>query len=612
MHSSFYKFVLLLFFVLTCNLVFAQIKFTASVSPENPGKDEYVTLRFTAENAHAIEKINIPRLKDFNIISGPIQESGMNNLNGRVREYMAISYVVQPKHSGRCGISAATATIAGKPYISNGLYITVGNASSGNNQGSAMQRNLYADPFESEQPAAFADYMLRKGENIPAKVNKNMMLKLQTDKTSVYVGEPVLATYKLYTRLRSETSLSKNPSFNGFSVVDMQQPDDVAFKREFLNGREYNVYVIRKAQLYPLQPGKAELEGATLENRIRFLEYSNDNDPGTPVTETVNLSSKPLVIDVKPLPESGKPASFKGAVGNYKLEAFTDKPSFSADETGKFVLHIGGTGNMHLLTLPDIQWPKNFEVFDEKVSDETDNGHCPISGTKRFEIPFSVQQPGDYTLPPVVFSFFDPATGSYKTITSKPVKFTVTAAKTAVVSSAPVTKKEDKGFFSKVKKNGLIILFLAGFVIAGLIYWMTRDQNKTVAQDDVLRKRSRAESLTEAVSLSTVNPLSRSSECLNDPACTEFYSLLNGEVKKFFANTFEIDELAVNAKSISVAMDKAGIDNDTSLLAQKLLRDINQQLYTPFENDTELHEMYSRAQTVIQMMNTKRIQSVNL
>ena len=153
------------------------------------------------------------------------------------------------------------------------------------------------------------------------------------------------------------------------------------------------------------QPGPIEVESATLDNKISFVKYSGNNgnnyniDPNSLVTETVALSTKPTIINVKPLPESGKPAGFKGAVGNFLMEAVLQKDSFTTDETAKLFVTITGEGNMHLLTLPDIKWPSNFELFDAKMSDNTDNKTVPISGSKTFEVPFAVAKEGTYRKP---------------------------------------------------------------------------------------------------------------------------------------------------------------------------------------------------------------------
>jgi hypothetical protein len=192
-------------------------------------------------------------------------------------------------------------------------------------------------PFAQQRPmASYSDYILKDGDNIVEKINKNMHMRLEADKTTCYVGEPVTASYKLYTRLKSESKLTQNPSFNGFSVIDLQQPDITPTARQKLSGKEYNVYTLRKAQLYPLQAGNIALESAELENNVQFIRdnyakknvngFSNLFDdfsnamvpPEAVINQTVYLKSKPVNIVVKPLPEAGKPVSFKGSVGKFK------------------------------------------------------------------------------------------------------------------------------------------------------------------------------------------------------------------------------------------------------------------------------------------------------
>ena len=96
-----------------------------------------------------------------------------------------------------------------------------------------------------------------------------MFLRVEVDKQSCFVGEPLVATYKLYTRLKSESNMTKNPSFNGFSVLDLQLPNDMSSTVEKYEGKEYNVYVIRKVQLYPLLAGELELGIAEIENTMQ-------------------------------------------------------------------------------------------------------------------------------------------------------------------------------------------------------------------------------------------------------------------------------------------------------------------------------------------------------
>lgn len=609
------------FFIFLSGVLHAQIKFSAAATPDNAGKNDYITVRFTAENTEAVQQISLPPLKDFKIISGPMQESGMSSdFNGNVNQYIALSYILQPRHTGRITLGAATATIAGKAYRSNTLTINVSNTSGNNSSQSLIPQGLQSaiDPFDEPAPAAaqFKDYILRPGESVPEKVSKNMQLRLETDKTTVYEGEPVLASYKLYTRLKSESSLSKNPSFNGFSVVDILQADNNSYTREMLNGKEYSVYTIRKAQLYPLQAGSATLDAATLDNKIEFIKYSGTNrsgaftiDPNSMVTENVSLSSKPLTITVKPLP-GGKPASFKGAVGTFRMEASVEKTNFSTDESGKLFITIGGAGNMQLMTAPDVQWPKAIEAFDVKCVENIDKNTIPLSGTKTFEIPFAVQAPGQYTIPGISYSYFDPAAGNYKTLTTKEISFTVVKGTGSHLSGYAANNKKEDSLLNKIfARRWLLILFVAGFIIVAMIFWLSGDRKKESVKPVAEPKpaeTTQADLIEEAVAAAQINPLAKTEECLVKEECAAFYSILNTELKTFFAQKLGIDAAFINAKTLSASMDKAGIENETSLLAQQLMRDIEWQLYTPFEHNEQLTEMYARAQTLIHMMNVQR------
>ena len=588
---------------------YAQTSFTANVTPNPAGKEDYITVKLTVNNGTDIKQINPPALNDFNIVSGPNQESEMSTMNGITKQAVSVSYILFPKKPGSFSLGVATATIGGKTYRSAPINVTVLNKRSGgqSNNNQVLQSPFAAfDPFDvPQEQSSFSDYVLRKGESIPDKVNKNMQLRLQTDKTSCYIGEPVVATYKLYSRLRSESTLSKNPSFNGFSVVDMTEGDPVSAQtRETLNGREYNAYTIRKAQLYPLQSGTLALESASLDNRIEFYKDNGSNSYGTGdvVTQNVTLSSKPVMITVKPLPEEGKPASFKGAVGNFTIDASLEKNNFSSDETGKLLLTITGSGNMHLLTVLDIKWADGIEAFDVKSIDKTNDKTVPISGSKTFEIPFATEHPGKFLTPSVNFSFFDPGSGTYKMLYAEPLSFTVTKGTGKQVDVIKNNTKETRSFLSSISGNiwpG--ILLLVGVIISGLIFWMSKERRKVslIEPETFVDSNTIASASPDFI---LQNPLTKTEECLAKTDCVEFYSILNGEMREFLSKRFGLVKEGMNHKNLSAAMDRAGVDIRASMHAQDLLRDIEWQLYTPFEQNEEVHRMYARAQTIVQQM----------
>ena len=598
----------------------AQVRFYAAISPGKINKDAYVTYRIVIDNPTSIDNISTPSFKNFTIVSGPVQENGVSSLNGNPTTFVSMVYVLKPRRTGRMIIGPALANIDGKIYKSNAVNFLVSNALSATTPSLAGFPAF--DPFQ-ERRSDFNDYIFRKGENVGDKVNKNMLLRLETDKTTCYVGEPIVAVYKLYTRLKSESKLVQNPSFNGFSVIDMQQPDISNYRQGHLNGREFNVYTIRKAQLYPLQSGIINLESAELENNISFIKEDHvkprpdalsffDDFPGSGysadalINQTVNLKSLPVNITVKSLPPANKPETFNGAVGNFSIESSLQKPLFSTDESGKLIVTITGSGNLQLLTAPDILWPKGIEIFEPKVSDNLIKATVPVSGSKRFEYTFSVNDSGHYVLPSIRFSYFDPVTAIYKTVSTDNLDFQVTlnkrnhpALKFAVNPGKPSLL--NRIFFHR----GWIILLIAAIMFSGLIVWLIKDRKVTLLQNKSAEKiqEDTVINIMETSIANRQNVFSESAKCLAHADCSSFYTLLNVELKRFLAEKFSLNINTINSDNIAAVMDEKGIANNITLKLQRLMQRIEWQLYTPSERDEHMHDLYEEAYETVQMIN---------
>lgn len=626
------SFLLLIFFV-PALYAGAQVKYRATVEPSQINKDEFANLRLEIENSTNLQQLRPPSLKDFNVVSGPNESTSMVTMNGVTKVSRSINYVLQPKRAGKFILGESAVVVGGKEYKCGPVSLVVKNQSGRTQSGQAPTPffNPYLDPAPAPPApkADYRDYILKKGESMPEKVGKNMHLLLQTNKTSCYVGEPIVATYKLYTRLKSESKMSKAPSFNGFSVVDMMRADDQSDEgREKLNGREYNVYTLRKSQLYPLQDGNIEIETATLDNRIIFIkdgesaERNIDNffrgypvDPDALVSQNYSLSSKPLTVTVKPLPEAGRPAGFNGAVGKFDIAAVLEKNSFGANESGKLLVTITGAGNLQLVTAPEISWPQGIEAFDAKVEDEYSNTIVPVTGKKTFAIPFTVSAEGKYTIPKIRFSYFDPAAAIYKTDSTSPVSFNVIKGSTTPVYDLDtLSQKKTQTLSSKFFNNReWIVGIIALLVITGLFTWNRMDRKaklkKQIAEEKIKIERERTEAAQqlEVAAQKPQNPLHKTEECLNSTDCTDFYTLLNTEFKTWLAGKFKLEMPDVNAKKISSSFDKAGIDNNITLQVQQLMQEIEWQLYTPFERkDEAMNELYSRAQSLLHSISSQQ------
>ena len=436
----------------------AKLTFTTNVSSQDVGKSDYLQVEFVVENAKEIDDLVPPDFSGFHVVQGPIQSSGMSIVNGNMSQYKALSFVLEPTKTGKFTIGGATAVVDGKHMQSNSVTVNVhpggsGAANSNPRQGGGGGGNPFfqpsmPDPFGPEPGEVDRDYVLKPGENIKDKIKKGLFVKVDVSKSSCYVGEPIVATYKLYTRVSSESRVTRRPSLNGFSVYDMIDPSQDAVGVEKLNGKNYTVHIIRKTQLIPLQSGTIDLDPVEVENTVHFVKsggrgggghsgnsirdlldaMTDEGGYGPEVDENVTLDTKPLPITVKPLPEANKPAGFNGAVGNFSVEASLDHKSVAAEDEATLHLVVKGKGNLPVITAPVVNWPADIQAFDPTAKEDVNKTVAPMSGSKSFDYVFTPRTAGHYTIPQINFPYFDPASQTYKTAETQPLDIQVTPA----------------------------------------------------------------------------------------------------------------------------------------------------------------------------------------
>ena len=642
LHKNTARFLLLFISVIALSLhdtLFAQANFTAECPQKKIGKNDYLQVEFKVDHASNVQSINPPSFKNFSIVSGPNQESGMTSINGKVDQYVSISFILKPNSPGTYTIGPASAKADGKDFQSNSLNIEVTNSSATSSSapnnaanllsgfgGKSPFANLNLDFPEQPQTHQYDDYILKKGENVTDKVKKNLFIKLDVSKTNCYVGEPIVASYKLYTRLRSESTITDAPSFNGFSVSEMELNNNNSSGTEKYNGRDYNVYTLRKVQLYPLQAGTITLDPIIADNKVTFIKaeyagaqsgdmffdmmqnFADANSPRDAIVEQhVTLQSKPVEITVKPLPDENKPADFKGSVGNFIIQSSLQKDNITTDDAGNLKIIISGTGNIQLLNAPKINWPQGIDGYDAKITDNVDKLSVPMKGVKIFTYPFTVSKPGTYTIPANSFSYFDPAAAAYKTLFTQPLVVTVTKGKG--IPNNPYFKNKvvetPSSFVGLLEKN--IIYLIIGFVsLAGLIFWIF--QTNTSKKKSALTKAVPTEASGDAVPkeepefVIPERPLEAAHQKLAEENSSAFYSILDISLKKYLSAKFKVPAEELNKKRITEELDKSNVGLGTSLRLTSLIDNIELNLYAPPSNVNHLKEVYEKASEVVSLL----------
>ena len=605
-------------FCLTAREGSGQVKAIASANKNIILQDELIKLQFNIENADEVQQFVPPSFKGCKIVEGPHHTAGTSAINGVVNNYVSFVYIIQPEVPGNYSLSGASAKINNRRFVFNTIRFKVNQAKHNNNQYN-FQSQRYDDVLQQN---LYSDYILRKGEDIHNKIRQNLFIKVDVNKNHCYEGEPVVATYKLYTRLRSESKVSKRPSFNGFSVYDIVDPSSVPSTIETLNGKDFNVYLIRKSQLFPLQSGILELDPAEVENSISFLSAekamkdkgahlpellrsfeSDDVSHEGIVTENVNIKSNPLAVTVKALPASAKPSSFNGAVGDFSIEATINKNEITLNDAAVLRIIIKGEGNFGIINAPAVHWPKDIEAYEPEIKEDVLRTVVPMRGYKTFAFTVMPKRTGKIKIAPVEFSYFDPQVNQYKTAKTDSIFINaVPAAQKNLYNGSAVTEKEN----TKTKTNRFWIMGVAAglLVLFGFILFRYIRLPFSAPAAKVVKKDSRLETMPvnqeELQPAFLSNPLFRTRLMLIQQNGQGFYSELGKALWNYMNERLQIPPgTHLSKKNIEEQLKIKGFDDIIIAQFQLLAQQCEVALYTPVINEAEMQSVYDLAEDLL-------------
>ncbi len=431
------RYLIISFLILVFTGVHAQgLKLTATASSSQVPTGEQFEVAFSINGEG--DRFMPPSFSAFQVLSGPNVSSSTTIINGDFSASNSYSYILMPVKEGNYTIKSASIVSGGKLLKSNTLKITV----------------------VKGKPAPRAGASDNQGDNqLPSqqKLPKNtelLFLKARVDKTNVYAGEQISLDYKLYTLVSLVgNELDKLPELNGFWSQDINKNrQSTDWKTEVYNGHQYNSAAIKETILFPQRSGKLIIDPLAMTFVARQPVASNDIfDQYFGSFEEVKhrLKSKPITINVKPLPSAGKPRNFSGAVGKFSIAGYIDKGEIKANEAINYTFKVSGDGNINLLGKLDLNFPKDFDKYDPKITDsltETVNG---ISGTRTYTYLLIPRHEGNYTLDPVSFTYFNPSAGKYVGLKTKAFSLKVNKGEVGANATVLPGEQEDVELLSK-------------------------------------------------------------------------------------------------------------------------------------------------------------------
>lgn len=460
----------LILFVMLVSFVAAQadVKVTASAPDVVVAGDQF-RLSYKV-NTQDISDFQAPSINGFDVLIGPSRssQSSFQMINGKTSQSSSVTftYVLCARKAGNFTINGATVTSGGKKYKSNSVRIEVLPAGKGSQGNSRSQGGDDDDTRMHTQDA---------GERI---TGKDLFIAVTASKKRVYEQEAILLTYKVYSLVSLSQLIGDMPDLDGFHTQEIDLPKQKSLKMEHHNGRNYGTVVWRQYLLFPQRSGKLTIPSIKFQAVV--VQQNRSIDPfdaffggGSTMTEVQKTIVAPaLTIQVDALP-SPRPANFSGAVGKFTMTSSLTPKDVKSNDALTLRLTVEGKGNMKLMKAPAVNFPKDFETYDVKTTDETKTGSGGVGGRMIFDYLAVPRHPGDYTIPTAEFCYFDPDAKEYKVLKSDTYPIKVGKGKNSGRGSDYTNKEDVKLLASDVRyiHQDNVTLRQPGEVYFGTLAW---------------------------------------------------------------------------------------------------------------------------------------------
>ena len=442
-----------------------KVSFTAS-APDAVVVGDQFRLSYTV-TTQKVKDFRAPSIKGFDVLMGPSrsQQSSTQIVNGNVTSTSSITftYILMANTAGEYTIGGASIVADGNQMVSNSVKIKVLPQDQNSNGGQG------GSSAHSSSGTSVSD--------------QDLFITATASKTNVFEQEAFVLTYKIYTRESNlQLNNAKLPDFKGFHSQEIEMTTNARWTPEHYRGRNYYTTVYRQFVLFPQQSGKSYIDPAQFQMTIGKPVQSDDpfdaffNGGSNVIEIKKSIATPKIAINVSPLP-AGKPADFSGGVGEFTVSSSINSKELKTNDAITIKLVISGTGNLKLISNPEIKFPEDFEVYDPKVDNQVRLTREGLTGNRVIEYLAIPRHAGTYKIPGVSFSYFDIRSKSYKTL--KTEEYVVNIEKGAGNADqviANFTNKEDLKVLGEdiryIKQNEVTFQPKGSFFYGSMSYWL--------------------------------------------------------------------------------------------------------------------------------------------
>lgn len=593
-----YTKVFLLLFLLQSSSLFAQdVSFIAS-APKGVVKNKEFRLSYTLNKEG--KDLRLPSdMEGFQILYGPSMSSSYSTqvIGGKSTSQSSFTYtyILLAPEEGSFTIGPASINVGGSNYKSNSLKINV------------LPPDKEAEKPQSNQNSSSSSVEIKETDAfIRAIVSKN----------NIYEQEGFMVTFKLYTTLDVVNYGNiEFLEFEGFLVEEIDIPSNQQLQLEHYNGRNYYTANLRKTLLFPQRSGKMTIPSGTLE--MVFSVPSGKKVASFFGMQEVNVDVKkplitnPLTLNINALP-AGKPASFTGAVGSFTFKPTISTEKIAANEPVTVKLEISGTGNHKLIQNPAVEFPTNFELYDPTIENVLTPGPNGFNGARTIEYLVIPRYEGDYSIPPIEFSYFDINSKTYKTLKSPTYSLTVLkgdpskATASTYINQQEVRVEQDIRFIKTEKPT---FINTTNFFVGSLVYWLWyiipflllclffilyRKQMKLNANIALMRNK-KANKVAR-------RRLKQAEQFLKKNDKSSFYNEVLRALWGYFSDKLSIPGASLTRSNIGAELSSYGVDEELIEEFMKILDTCEFARYAPVESSAAMGDIYQDTSNAIGKM----------
>ena len=568
-------------------------------------------------NTRDAKEFRAPDMKSIQVLTGPATSTSSSTtiINGKVESSTTVTYTFTAVayDEGEVELDGATIKAGGKQYTSNKLTIKVlppdqaSQAQGGQGQGSTQNPSRQS----SGQSSTVG--------------NDDLFMLATVDKTTVYEQEAILLTFKIY-KLPSvdlQAMSNKMPDLKNCHVQEVELPQQKEFNLEHYNGRNYQTMVWSQYVLFPQHSGELEIPATPFEGTIAQRVDNNTGDifdmffnSSRYVEVKKDLTSKPIKINVKPLPQ-GKTSAFYGGVGDFSISSTISSTDVTANDAVTVRVILSGTGNLKLVKTPEMKFPQDFDIYDPKIDNKYSIKGGRQTGNKVYEYLIIPRHAGQYTIPALDFQYFDPKSASYKTIKTDEYTLNVARGQGGGESQGSVSyvSKEDLKFVGqdvrfhstpmKLKSDssqffGSLLFWLSLALPLIILIVLVAISRKRVADNANMAKVRAGKANSVAV-----KRLKVARKLMKENRKDEFYDEMMRALLGYFGDKLSIPVAELSKDNIEAELKRRKVAEEPVKQVIGLLDDCEFARYAPGDDTGRMDRLYEQAATVIgQIENT--------